>query len=159
MRDVERGQQVAGAFDVVLFVLLNPASGDAVRGGEHGVEHRFRTRNAIGQNRRGIADARTQFEHVDAPELLLEDVDRTRRRMHATGRQFEQGRLARTIGSEHRPVLAFGDGQGEIVEEEIGPPAHGHRIQIQDFTHILRLYRRRAVYPGSTWTSRPTHCC
>src|SRR5699024_1896642 len=120
-----------------------PPAGDSVGGGEHGVEHRFGVRDPTGQRRRGVADARTQFEHVDPSETLFEDADRARRRVHASGGEFEQGGLARTIGSEHGPVLALGDGQREIFEEELGSSAHGHGFQSQDITHILRLYRRR----------------
>src|SRR5699024_11096137 len=143
MRDVERRQQIVCTVDIVLVVLLDPPTGDSVGGGEHGVEHRFGLREATGQRRRGVADARPQFEHVDPSEALFEDADRAGCRVHASGGEFEQGRLARTVGSEHGPVLALGDGQREIFEEELGSSAHGHGFQSQDITHILRLYRRQ----------------
>src|SRR5699024_11615554 len=79
-----RDRNVTGLQTCALPILLT--AGDSVGGGEHGVEHRFGVRDPTGQRRRGVADARTQFEHVDPSRSEERRVGKEWRSRHVTER-------------------------------------------------------------------------
>ena len=47
-----------------------------------------------------------QIEHARLAEAAAEDLDRSARGIAPRGRNGEERRLARAVGTEHRPVLA-----------------------------------------------------
>ena len=115
--DAERGQQLAGAVEVHLVVLLAPAAGHAVAGGDDDVEGLLRLGDGLGELLAGEADEGAQLEHVGAAQALAEDVDAARRRVQARGQEAEHRGLAGAVGTQHHPPLPFGDLDVDVVEE------------------------------------------
>src|SRR5690606_15939677 len=121
--------------DVLLLILLRPAAHDAVGGGEHEVAEDLRARSLLRQGLRREPDPGTQLEDVDAAHLLVQQPHGAGGRMHARAGQLQERRLARAVGTQHRPVLAVADGEAQIVEEVRLSSADTDGIEFHHCTH------------------------
>jgi hypothetical protein len=106
------------------------------------------------------ADVAAQLAHVDPAELVPEDVHRAAGRVVHRAAEVEQGRLAGTVGSDQRPVLAPTDRQVDVGEQvpvvtDDVDPAH---VQDHVVAHATRVGgrartvrgRRRDAFRGRT---------
>ncbi len=70
-----------------------------------------------------VPDVLAELPDVDATEPTSEQLDGARRRVPGRTEHGEQGRLARAVRTQQRPVLAAADGQRHVVQQV--PPGAG----------------------------------
>ena len=121
--DAHRFEQLGRAGGVEGVVLLTPAAEHRVAGADHDVLDQLVARHALGDGRRGEADARAQVEDVDPADPLAEQVDLAGGRVQLGRGEAQQRGLARAVRAEHHPALVQFHGPVEAGEEVVGPPA------------------------------------
>jgi len=126
------GQQVVGALRVGLVVLLTPAADHAVGGGHHDIAHRLAARQLLGDRGGGVPDARPQLENVDRAEALAEHAHRARGREQRGGRDVQHRGLARAVGPEDDPALAFADRPVHRVQQLAALADHRNVDEVED---------------------------
>src|SRR5690606_9205095 len=133
----EAVEERAGALLVDVLVLLLPAGGHAVGGGEHGLQDRLLLGELVGHGEAGHADAGAQFEDVRAgcAEGLAEDRGGSLAGVEVAGGDIEQGGLAGAVGAEDDPALTLLDRPGDLVHQSPALADHGYVLKLQNIAH------------------------
>src|SRR5665648_444838 len=152
LADAEDVQQGVRTLVIERLVRLTPATGRAVRGGEHDVEHALGRRDPVGEGCRRNANPSTSSSCVHGAQPAPQHRRGARGRVHPPGSDLQQRRLGCAVGAEDHPPLPVGHSPRHRGEDRRAAAPDGHVPQIQ---HHAPTLTRRTVHPPSKARTRP----